>query len=114
MIGNKLRVWDRKGRSMHYATEHHNGKGFGTLVFGFDRPFCSDDYILMYSSGLKDENGGEIYEDDIICDSFVHWVHKRVELTPEFFHEYMEYGLENARIKVTGNVYENQRREKDE
>jgi predicted secreted protein len=49
----------------------------------------------------------EIYEGDIIKDSFDHWKSgKVVEMSFDFIHEFIEYDLDNSEIEIIGNIHE--------
>ncbi len=58
----KFRAWDKKGKIMHDLYKDWYGLSYGMVI---DDHEC-DFWILMQYTGLKDKNGKEIYEGDIV------------------------------------------------
>ena len=104
----KFRAWDVRERKMYFGDM---GK-YNSIA-----PFCNapDKYMLMQYTGLKDKNGKEIYEGDIVkhkedlsCATVV-WDEDYTGFTPFIYGLDGEYGEDAGPewYEVIGDIYEN-------
>lgn len=124
----KFRAWDKYEKFMHYNAEQcyddvgtkstpYLGDSFGELL-------DNENIVLMQFTGLKDKNGKEIYEGDIIKlsehysgDEFVKEYNGEIQFgEAEFFISKKNgdgFGDElagnnmNKRVEIIGNIYKN-------
>ena len=119
----KFRAWTEEGKVMYYDVYPFKDD---TLLLSYDEiafdEVPASDFILMQSTGLKDKNGKEIFEGDIVkyktgCNTFT----EEVAYDKNFsgfgvrdananiiftFGELAEY-IDLHSLEVIGSIYEN-------
>lgn len=109
----KFRAFDRAEKVIYYGKfeQYDDSIGFRFKHFEDDKP------ILMQSTGLKDKNGVEIFEGDILlghcvypeCNIFESKLIGEVYYSNRGTWDCYSYilGGFNEQIEVIGNIYEN-------
>ncbi len=137
----KFRAWDKTAKAMVIIAPPHkflapkSSKNLSLEVVDFQNGSGGDEYELMQYTGLKDRNGTEIYEGDIIkntnktlitsldddklylvewqngeydeTDSLAKWLRYKPGFIFKKIHEGMVLIFEQYQIEVIGNIFEN-------
>lgn len=114
----KFRIWDKRLKQMNLTDKasFHQGQAvkFDFMIPWRDKIFA-DEWVIMQYTGLKDRNGKEIYEGDILIDdeypeegigyAKVEWKNAGWIADPWFGTE--EFAEEAKDYEVIGNIHEN-------
>ncbi|RSU11624.1 hypothetical protein CBF29_07870 [Vagococcus elongatus] len=123
----KFRAWDKDSKVMRsweeLIMEKDDGDDFWLIGYRESRNIVSYDHdqILMQSTGLKDKNGVEIYEGDIVKfedgaysyagtvekDDYYFYIQGIYPETAYSFNDVADTSNHTADLVVIGNIYEN-------
>ncbi|WP_154836098.1 YopX family protein [Staphylococcus pasteuri] len=95
----KFRVWDKKSKIMYSANELIIQIRNDDFLIALEHSLHQiKNYVLMQSTGIKDVNGKEIYEEDVVE------YEDKVLVARDINYQRL---LECDKFKVVGNLYEN-------
>ena len=118
-----FRAWTEEGKTMYYDVYPFKD---GTLLLSYDEiafdEVPASDFILMQSTGLKDKNGKEIFEGDVVkykvgCNTFTEEVVydknfagfgvKDADANIIFTVGELAEDIDLSSLEVVGNIYNN-------
>ena len=114
-----FRAWDKLNNEMYVVEQINFDCGeFESIGYGITNLHGADEIELMQSTGLKDKNGEEIFEGDIVDykgrkavikwhGSYASFIYRFVDELKERVSEWHPLFLAYYHFEVIGNIYEN-------
>ena len=115
----KFRAWDKLNNEMSVVEQINFNRGeFESIGYGISSLRGADKVELMQSTGLKDKNGKEIFEGDIVDykgrkavikwhGSYASFIYRFVDELKERNSEWHPLFLAYYHVEVIGNKFEN-------
>lgn len=112
----KYRAWDRLRKEMNYKVMVGNcdtdDENWTCPIIWIEEEkdwLHFDDYeCIMQSTGLKDKNGKEIFEGDVVkCNGLLGTIKSLKAMWIWKYNNYQKVGFFAQEIEVVGNIYEN-------
>lgn len=116
---SEFRAWTEEGKAMYYCVYPFRDD---TLLLSYDGiafdEVPASDFIIMRSTGLKDKNGSEIFEGDIVrftlTDGFNYVTNEDGVVTYKLgafyvvndLTEYLISDINTNKLEVVGNIWE--------
>jgi uncharacterized phage protein (TIGR01671 family) len=114
----KFRAWSKQNKLMHYVDKFSSNPQLMTWNGIVYKQGVVQDYEMLQYTGLKDKNGEEIYEGDVVNIVDFNTQNYRVEfINGTFLLRYGYANIENrypedvnygSDVEVIGNIYENE------
>jgi hypothetical protein len=108
----KFRAWDKIDKKMREVIQIlwgsiHNPYPMSVDFYDTQKPRLFQDVVLMQYTGLKDKNGKEIYEGDVLPNGHDDTL-KVIKYSPNHgFLGNLPEGWNSNEYEVIGNIYEN-------
>lgn len=115
----KFRAWDKINKGMRSVEEINFNRGeFESIGYDITCLLGADKVALMQSTGLKDKNGKEIFEGDVVDykgrkaiikwhGSYASFIYRFVDELQERASDWEPLFLACYHFEVIGNIYEN-------
>ena len=117
----KFRAWDKTAKKMSKVTAiDFSTKPFRVFYKAYgNENYFNQDAILMQSTGLKDKNGKEIFEGDIVryldgeysfvgvVENSAFGIYAKNKYDNYGFEDFADENTKEADVVVIGNIYEN-------